>query len=113
MPKVAYSSDEDVVNRRQAWDAPSASSGSTAKRRARKTASKVNTETSNTMRESQSFLESHKSQIAVAAAVAGGLAVAGVVVNKVLGKKPSQAKAEAPKAVHTPKKLAARRKRSG
>ena len=110
MPKVEYSSDEDVDDRRRTWDTPS---GSNTKRHARKAAGKVSTQTSNTMRESQSFLEAHKSQIVVAAAVAGGLAVAGVVVNKVLGSKPSQAKAEPPKNVQTPKKLAARRKRSG
>lgn len=113
MPKVEYSSDEDVHDRRQAWDTASAASGSAAKRRAHKAASKASTQTSNTMRESQSFLEAHKSQLTVAAAVAGGLAVAGIVVNKVLGSKRSQPKAEPPKGVHTPKKLAARRKRSG
>ena len=114
MPKVEYSSDEDLSDRRRAWlgDSPGGSRGSTTKGRARKTAGKAKAQTSDTMRESQSFVKQHRSQILVAAALAGGLAVAGIVVNKVLGNKPSPASEGKPSPVK-PKKLAARRKRSG
>ena len=115
MPKVDYSSDEDISDRRRAWlgDSPRGSRGSINKGRARKTAGKAKAQASETMRESQSFVEQHKSQILVAAAVAAGLAVAGIVVNKVLGNKPSQANDGGKSSPVKPKKLAARRKRSG
>ena len=126
MPKVKYSSDEDTFDRRQTPRGvfSSGSSESPPKERARKTARKAKKQATETLRDSESFVEQHKSQIALAAAVAGGLAVASFVVSKVLGNKRSQAKkAEEGKAVGTqgpsqtpaaqPRKLAARRKRSG
>lgn len=112
MPKVEYSSDEDTSGRR-AWlgDSRSSSSGSRTQGRGRKTAGKAKAEMSNKTRESQNFVGQHKSQLLAVAAVAGGLAIAGIVFNKVLGNKSNDAsKADRPA---QPKKLAARRKRSG
>ena len=115
MPKVEYGSDENVSDRRRAWlgDSPGSSRGSTTMGRARKTAGKANTQASESVRESQGFVQQHKSQILVAAAIAGGLAVAGIVVNKVLGNKPSPTSEGGKPSPVKPKKLAARRKRSG
>lgn len=114
MPKVEYSSDEDASDRRRAWlGSPAGSRGSIAQGRARKTAGKAKAQASDTMRDSQSFVEQHKSQILVAAAVAGGLAVAGIVVNKVLGNDSRRAREGRASSPARSKKLAARRKRSG
>lgn len=109
MPKAEYSSEEDIPDHRRAWrgDTRSAANGSINKGRARKPVAEAKTQTSHTVHESQSFLKQHKSQILVAAA----LAVAGIVVNKVLRNK-SSPPSKADKPAH-PKKLAARRKRSG
>ena len=122
MPKVEYSSDEDTVGRRKPFRG--GSSDFAPQERVRTTARKAKKQATETMRDSESFAEQHKSQIALAAAVAGGLALASFVVSKVLGNKRSQAKrAEKSRGVGThgtsqtpaaqPKKLAARRKRSG
>lgn len=112
MPKVEYSSDEDASGRR-AWlgDSRGSSSASRTQGHGRKTAGKAKAQMSNKTRESQSFIGQRKSQILAVAAVAGGLAIAGIVFNKVLGNKSNEAsKADKPT---YPKKLAARRKRSG
>ena len=115
MPKDEHSSGENVSDRRRAWsgDSPGESRGSINKGRARKTAGKAKAQTLDTMRDSQSFVEQHKSQILIGAAVAGGLAVAGIVVNKVLRTNPRQPSEGGKPSLVKPKKLAARRKRSG
>ena len=126
MPVVEYSSDDDGFTRRTTprGDSSSDSDWRPTQSRLNKAAHNATARASNTMHDSESFVEQHKTQIAVAAAVAGGLAVASFVVRKVLGNKRSQAsraekgKGAAAAAAHRasasqPKKVAVRRKRSG
>lgn len=123
MPRVEYSSDEERWNRRASWVADSDSSDS-AKERLRKTSRRVQGQVKKAADDTESNMKSHKSQIAIAAALAGGLAIAGLVVSKVRGNKGKQAGSDdttressvseaQPPAASQANKPAARRKRSG
>ena len=123
MPRVEYSSDEERWNRRAAWVADSDSSDS-AKERSRKASRRVQGQARKAADDTESNVKSHKSQIAIAAALVGGLAVASFVVSKVRGNKGKQADSDdtagesaiseaQPPAASQANKPAARRKRSG
>ncbi|DBA83627.1 hypothetical protein WJX77_005721 [Trebouxia sp. C0004] len=125
MSWVEYNTDDDAFDRRASWrrhgDSDSSDSAKTGLRKASHRAkTQVKAATNNT----DACVDSRKSQIAIAAAIAAGLAIAGLVVSKIRGTKdrtagsdreaiePSVSEAHLPAATQ-PKKLAARRKRSG
>ncbi len=127
MARVEYSSDEDTFDRRvvlRGDDSDSSDSSPKLKGRVRKATRKAKAQAKAVEKDTESFVEMHKSQIAIAAAVAGGLAVASFVVSKMRGNKRKEAEKgkgastsltsepTQPAVVQT-KKLAARRKRSG
>ena len=121
MPRVEYSSDEDLRRRRASWVADSSDS---AKESLRNASRRAKGQVKQAADDTESNMKSHKSQIAVAAAFACGLAIAGFVVSKIRGNNGKQAgsddraptssvsEAQPPAALQT-NKLAARRKRSG
>ncbi len=125
MSWVEYSSDDDVSNRRASWRRHDDSDSSdSAKKGLRKASHRAKNQVKAATNDTETFVDSRKTQIAIAAAIAAGLAIAGLVVSKVRGSKdrtagsdreavpPSESEGQLSAATQ-PKKLAARRKRSG
>jgi len=125
MSWVEYSSDDDAFDRRASWRRHDESDSSdSAKKGLRKASHRAKNQVKAATNDTETFVDSRKPQIAIAAAVAAGLVLASLVVSKVRGTKdrtagsdreavpPSESEGQLPAATH-PKKLAARRKRSG
>ena len=125
MSWVDYRSDDDVSNRRASWRRHDDSDSSdSAKKGLRKASHRAKNQVKAATNDAETFTDSRKPQIVIAAAIAAGLAIAGLVVSKVRGTKdrtagsdreavpPSESEGQLSAATQ-PKKLAARRKRSG
>ena len=125
MSWVEYSSDDDALSRRAAWRRHDESDSSdSAKKGLRKASHRAKNQVKAATNDTETFVDTRKSHIAIAAAIAAGLAIAGLVVSKVRGAKdrtagsdreavpPSESDSQL-SATTQPKKLAARRKRSG
>ncbi len=125
MSWVEYSSDDDAFDRRASWRRHDESDSSdSAKKGLRKASHRAKNQVKAAANDTETFVDSRKPQIAIAAAIAAGLAIAGLVVSKVRGSKdrtagsdrkavpPSVSEAQLTAATQ-PKKLSTRRKRSG
>ena len=125
MSWIDYRSDDDVSNRRASWRRHDDSDSSdSAKKGLRKASHRAKNQVKAATNDAETFTDSRKPQIVIAAAIAAGLAIAGLVVSKVRGTKdrtagsdreavpPSESEGQLSAATQ-PKKLAARRKHSG
>lgn len=125
MSWIEYNSDDDVSNRRASWRRHDDSDSSdSAKKGLRKASHRARNQVKAATNDAETFVDSRKPHIAIVAAIAAGLVLASLVVSKVRGTKdrtagsdreavpPSESEGQLSAATH-PKKLAARRKRSG